>query len=69
IAARLKIPKLSMAGLDPATQSASVGELNYEWALLTGAIGRVDTRPLGGRVKPAHGEEGKLASAQFKLRH
>jgi len=40
---------ISMAGLDPATQPASVSELS-------GSSARADARALGGRLKGGHGE-------------
>ena len=43
------IPSFTMDGLDPSTQPASVGEPNYVCAIPKRVIGRVDTRPLGGR--------------------
>jgi hypothetical protein len=39
-------PPFTMAGLDPATQQASVSE----------RIDSADASALGGRVKPGHGE-------------
>jgi hypothetical protein len=42
------ILSLTMAGLDPATQSASIRELNYTCANLQEVIRRADARRLGG---------------------
>jgi hypothetical protein len=41
---------ITMAGLDPATQPASVCELNELGALLPEVIRRADARRLGGRL-------------------
>ena len=45
----LAISPLTMAGLDPATQPASVRERN-------GSFSRADARSLDGRLKGGHGE-------------
>jgi len=51
-----------MAGLDPATQQASVGERKEAGGFLqfrqtfVDSFRRADARRLGGRVKPGHGE-------------
>jgi hypothetical protein len=40
---------ITMAGLDPAIQSARIGRKKNHWL--------ADARLLGGRVKPGHGEQ------------
>ncbi len=43
-------PLFTMAGLDPATQPASICELNYVGMSLQRVIRRADARRLGGRL-------------------
>jgi hypothetical protein len=56
-----------MAGRDPATQSASVCELNYAPAQLQRVMRRADAQRLGGRLKAAHGEERGLRQLNPRL--
>src|ERR1700733_11652740 len=50
-----------MAGRNPATQPASVRELNYVYSMPKRVTRRADARRLGGRLKGGHGEE-KIAA-------
>ena len=54
-----------MAALEAATQPLRVRELNY--ACVPESIGRVDTRPLGGRATPGHGEIWKAKFARRSI--
>jgi hypothetical protein len=56
-----------MAGRDPATQPASVGEPNYVSTESQRVIRRADARLLGGRLKGGHGDFFAISPGDFNL--